>query len=96
MSQTGLEDLITEGGICLPGTANKIMSGKDYYQMLRAHTIIGNVMSALHWEAFEEWVMEHYHKLWSFPVSQVHALMLMLTVARLGRPAHKLRSQWSN
>ena len=62
MRQTGLEDLFTEGGICLPGTANKIMSGKDYYQMLRAHTIIGNVMSTLQWEAFEECAMEHFHE----------------------------------
>jgi len=58
MKGTGLEDLFIEGGVCLPGTANKIMSGKDYYQMLRAHTLVENAIYALFWEAFEDWLVE--------------------------------------
>ena len=40
MQATGIEDIMDEADICLRGTANKIISGKDYYTMLRAHTMI--------------------------------------------------------
>lgn len=39
MQATGIEDMV-EADICLCGTANKIISGKDYYAMLLAHTIV--------------------------------------------------------
>ena len=54
MQATGIEDLMVEAQVCLCGTANKIMSGKDYYAMLRAHSMVHAAMFALHWEAFEK------------------------------------------
>lgn len=31
MQSTGIEDIMVEADVCLRGTANKIISGKDYY-----------------------------------------------------------------
>jgi hypothetical protein len=49
---------MVEADVCLRGTANKIISGKDYYAMLRAHTMLHAAMFALHWEAFARWLNE--------------------------------------
>jgi len=57
MQATGIEDIMVEANICLRGTANKIISGKDYYAMLRAHSMVHAAMFALHWEAFERWLV---------------------------------------
>jgi len=57
MQATGIEDIMVEADVCLRGTANKIMSGKDYYAMLRAHTLVHAAMYVLHWEAFATWSM---------------------------------------
>lgn len=58
MQSTGIEDIMVEANICLRGTANKIISGKDYYAMLRAHSMIHTAMFNLHWEAFERWLVD--------------------------------------
>lgn len=52
MQATGIEDIMVEADICLHGIANKIISRKDYYAMLCAHTMVYAAMFALHWEAF--------------------------------------------
>ena len=39
MQSTGIEDIMVETDVFLRGTANTIISGKDYYAMLRAHTV---------------------------------------------------------
>ena len=54
MQATGIEDIMVEANICLRGTANKIISGKDYYAMLRAVHV---AMFSLHCEAFERWLV---------------------------------------
>jgi len=53
MRASGIEDLLVEAQVCLRGTADKIMSGKDYYAMLHVHSLEHAVMFQLHWEAFE-------------------------------------------
>ena len=39
MQSTGIEDIMVETDVFLRGTANTIISRKDYYAMLRAHTV---------------------------------------------------------
>ena len=57
MEATAIEDILVEADVCLRGTANKIISGKDYYAMLRAHTMVHAAMFSLHWEAFARWLI---------------------------------------
>jgi len=57
MQGTGIEDIMVEADVCLRGTANKIVSGKDYYAMLRAHSMVHAAMFTLHWEAFSRWLI---------------------------------------
>ena len=57
MQATGIEDIMVEADVCLRGTANKIISGKDYYAMLHAHNMVHAAMFALHWEAFSKWLI---------------------------------------
>ena len=45
MDGTGLEDLLVEGVVCLAWI--KILSCKDYYQMLRAHLLVDTAMFGL-------------------------------------------------
>ena len=40
MKLSGIEDILVESNVCGSGTANKLMAGKDYYKMLRAHSLI--------------------------------------------------------
>ena len=40
MKSSGIEHILVEATVCGSGTANKIMAGKDYYTMLRAHSLI--------------------------------------------------------
>ena len=35
----------------------KIISGKDYYAMLHAHSMVYAAIFALHWEAFSRWLV---------------------------------------
>ena len=34
MRNSGIEDIFVESGICKHGTANKVISGKDYYKII--------------------------------------------------------------
>ncbi|KAJ8321079.1 hypothetical protein KUTeg_002666 [Tegillarca granosa] len=56
MKDSGFEDITVESGVCKRGTVNKIISGKDYYLMLRCHSIMSEAMIGLLWKAFEDWV----------------------------------------
>ena len=58
MQSTGIEDIMVETDVFLRGTANTIISGKDYYAMLRAHTLLHAAMFTLHWKAFAEWLIQ--------------------------------------
>ena len=46
-----------ENIVCCRGTANKDMSGMDYYQMLRCHSLVSETMLRLKWLAFEKWLV---------------------------------------
>ena len=54
MKDSGIEELLTESGVCKGGTANKVIAGKDYYKMVRCHTLVSEAMVGLAWDAFEE------------------------------------------
>jgi hypothetical protein len=57
MKESGIEDILSDAGVCKPGTANKIMAGKDYYLMVKAHSLIITAMFELQWDSFEQWVL---------------------------------------
>jgi len=58
MKSSGIEEILVETGICGPGTANKYMAGKDYYGMLRAHSLVLAALFQLHWNEFEHWLIQ--------------------------------------
>ncbi|CAG9771492.1 unnamed protein product [Ceutorhynchus assimilis] len=59
MSNSGIEDLLVEANILLPGTANKVIGGgKDYYKMIRAHNLVHSAVFELYWEQFSEWLLD--------------------------------------
>ncbi|GFS05157.1 hypothetical protein ElyMa_004674100 [Elysia marginata] len=53
MQNSGLENPMSESGLCGPGTANKVLSAKDYYQMLSFHSTVADGMLSAQWIAFE-------------------------------------------
>jgi hypothetical protein len=59
MKEGGIEDIIVESGMCRRGTANKVISGKGYYKMVRCHSLISEAMVGLVWDAFEEWLLDN-------------------------------------
>ncbi len=61
MRGSGAENMLTAGGVCLEGTSQKLFGeGGQYYQSLHAMIILSEVVSNMHWEAFEEWcISEH-------------------------------------
>ena len=54
MKESGMEDILVESKVCGRGTANKVMSGKDYCQFLRCHTLLSEAMIRLKWLVFEK------------------------------------------
>ena len=55
---SGIEAVLVEADVFLAGTMNKLMSGKDYYSMVRCHSLMLSTMLELYWEAFEKWTLE--------------------------------------
>lgn len=53
MVESGLEILLSDSGLCGPGTAKKVLDGKDYYQMLSYHSAVADAMLIAQWKAFE-------------------------------------------
>ena len=58
MKLSGIEEILVEAGVSGPGTANKYMAGKDYYGMLRAHSLVLAALFQLHWNVFEKWLID--------------------------------------
>jgi hypothetical protein len=56
MKGSGLEDILFVSGVCAKGTINKVMSGKDYYKIIRCHSLAAEDMMRLKWGAFEDWL----------------------------------------
>ena len=50
--------MLVLSGICGRGTANKVMGGKDYYKMVRYHSLVCEAVFMLKWKAFESWCMQ--------------------------------------
>ena len=57
MTGTGLKEMLVKGGIILDGTANKILSGRGYYQSINAHMRAHETMVFLWWSAFEDFCL---------------------------------------
>ena len=55
---SGIETLVVEAKVFLGGTMNKLMADKDYYKMVRCHTMVMSTMLELYWEAFESWTLD--------------------------------------
>ncbi|XP_065575603.1 uncharacterized protein LOC136037081 isoform X1 [Artemia franciscana] len=55
IQSSGLEELLSEASILLPGTAKKAMVGKPFYRCVRAHLIVLEALSGLHWNSFESY-----------------------------------------
>ena len=51
MRGSGNEDILVKSGICMPGTANKIVSGKDYY-----YSLVCEDMVEFKWNTFHQWL----------------------------------------
>lgn len=58
---SGIEELMMNSGLCGPGTANKVMAGKDYYLMLRLHSAVSDAMLITEWKAFETHLSSQGH-----------------------------------
>ena len=61
MKETGLQDILSEAGVCQAGTAKKILDGKDYYAMIHAHSVVEKAVFGLLWEAFEDYAIDQRH-----------------------------------
>ena len=57
MKDGGIEELLTESGVCKSGTAHKVIAERDYYKMVRCHTLVSEAMVGLAWDAFEGWTL---------------------------------------
>jgi hypothetical protein len=55
MDGTSIEQLRIDSEVCLPGTARKIMAGKDYCQMVHEHKLVEDTIYAKVWEASDDW-----------------------------------------
>ena len=57
MMGTGLSQVFVEAKVLLEGTANKVMSGKGFYQAMNTHFELYEGMFAFWWQAFEDWAL---------------------------------------
>ncbi|MES9884476.1 MAG: hypothetical protein ABW185_26830 [Sedimenticola sp.] len=58
MAGSGLKDMLVTSGIVHEGTANKILSGKGYYQSINAHMCAYESLLHMWWCAFEEFCLQ--------------------------------------
>ena len=40
MKGSSIEEIQADNGVCLKGTVNKVIAGKDYYKMNRCHSLM--------------------------------------------------------
>ena len=75
MKNSGIEDIMVYSEMLKRGTANKVISGKDYYKMVRSHSLIAEAMVGLLWKAFEDWLnLETEEELLSSINNHLHLL----------------------
>ena len=41
---SGIKEVLAENGVCLKGTIDKVIASKDYYKMIRSHTLMCEAM----------------------------------------------------
>ena len=58
MYGSGLKELFVFGTALKDGTAEKVLSGKGYYQTINTHMLVYEALEALRFDAFEHWVIE--------------------------------------
>ena len=58
MKNSGIEGIFVKSGMSKRGTANKVIRGKDYYKMLRYHSLVSEAMIGLLWSTFENFAEE--------------------------------------
>ena len=80
MKFSGIEDILVEATVYGSGTANKIMAGKDYYTMLRAHSLILAAFFELHWSSFHQWLI-YKAGLWDEHLTEVENMMPYMVAA---------------
>ena len=51
MQATGVDDIMVAAEVCISGTANRVISGKDYYAMLHVHTVVRASLFTIHMKA---------------------------------------------
>ena len=56
MKGSGIEEILSESGVCKKGTAEKVLNGKDYYKMLRCYSLLTEAIFGLLWIEFEQYV----------------------------------------
>ena len=56
MQATGIDDIMVAVEVCIRGTANRIISGKEYYAMLHVHTMVHASLFTIHLEALARWL----------------------------------------
>ena len=56
---TGLKEMLVKSGVILKGTANKILSGRGYYQSSNAHMHAHEAVFFLWWSAFEDFCLSY-------------------------------------
>ena len=55
--QVGLRSYLVESSACNKGTAEKVLNGKDYYEILRFHLLLSETITDLLWKEFERWLV---------------------------------------
>lgn len=76
MSGSGIEELLVSGRILVEGTAKKVISGgKDYYQMVRCHSLVYAAIFELYWEAFQAYVTSEDVSLETSETEKLQTLM---------------------
>lgn len=53
MEEKGIEDILVSNNVCGRDTANKVMTGKNYYKLVRYYSLVSDALLMLKWEAFE-------------------------------------------
>ena len=56
VTNSGIENILAMSGVCKLGTANKVMAGQKYYQIVRCHSLMSEAMLRLLWNVFQRWL----------------------------------------
>ena len=54
VNSSGIEDILDESGNCLRGIGNKVVSGRNYYNMILYYSLVCEAVLHLQWNAMSE------------------------------------------